>query len=267
MSKEGVIYIGDRYVGKTHLVLELASPKNQYVEVLEPSYDMLKLFLAGSTQPDGQDAVTVSMVPTDMIDSRFMQIQAMLPAGTQSIDLQWVDTPGEIWRASWQQDNTNEWKNFLEDSRRSGGILLILQPFREMLLPQYRDDPQIASEYPRRAQWCKRFEQWVDFFRQECPNARHIVMCLNKADLFLPNIGQVADQLQYHPTGSQLSWRKRHAYVAQRYFQPVQRQIEQINENTKGLSVQCFVTSIYNRSLLELPWVYLASFLSDSTSL
>ena len=48
----GVIYIGDRSVGKTHLALELASPRNQNVKVLAPDYDNLKAIL-GYTEEDG----------------------------------------------------------------------------------------------------------------------------------------------------------------------------------------------------------------------
>ncbi|MFM7908538.1 MAG: hypothetical protein ACKPA9_26335 [Microcystis sp.] len=41
----GVIYIGDRETGKTHLVLELANPKGNYVKVTYPDYQYLKSIL------------------------------------------------------------------------------------------------------------------------------------------------------------------------------------------------------------------------------
>lgn len=243
----GVIYVGDRAVGKTHLALELANPYGQNVKVLQPDYENLKSFLVSDAD---------STKPTEGIDFRFLEIQAQLPAGSKSVTVDWVDTPGEIWRESWQKNNPDEWQSFLENSRKSEGILLILNPYRETL------QGSMASDYSTQQQWCKRFEKWVDFFRYDCPKARHIVICLNKADLFVDNLEQEASKLAFDPNGSAMTWRKRHSYILQKYFRPIQGQIEQINKSTRGLSVQCFITSIYNRPLLELPWIYLASFLS-----
>lgn len=251
----GVIYLGDRSVGKTHLALELASPNNQNVQVTAPDYEQLKSLLISSD--------TAGPRPTKDINTEFLEIQAKLPAGERNVVLDWVDTPGEMWRPLWQQDNADIWQDFLDSSRTSEGILLILNPFREMLLPEFRADPQIANAFSNKNQWCKRFGKWVDFFREDCPKARHIVVCLNKADLFVPHLEQEATKLAYDPNGSALTWRKRHSYVLQRQFRPIHPQIEQINAGRRGLSVQCFITSIYSRPLLELPWVYLASFLAE----
>lgn len=110
-------------------------------------------------------------------------------------------------------------------------------------------------------QWYNRFERWVKFFQEDCSKARHILICLNKADLFC-NLYEEASMLAYNPYGSQMNWQHRHAYVLQRYFRPIYSHLEQLNQNILGLSVRCFITSIYNRSLLELPWIYLGSFLA-----
>jgi hypothetical protein len=59
-----------------------------------------------------------------------------------------------------------------------------------------------------------------------------------------------------------MNWQQRDAYVFQKFFRPIQSQIKQLNQSISGLSVRCFITSIYNRSLLELPWIYLGSFLA-----
>ncbi|MFM6264919.1 MAG: hypothetical protein ACKPFA_00160, partial [Dolichospermum sp.] len=59
-----------------------------------------------------------------------------------------------------------------------------------------------------------------------------------------------------------MNWQQRHSYSLQRYFRPIQSQLEQINKSISGLSIRCFITSIHNRSLLELPWIYLGSFLA-----
>jgi GTPase SAR1 family protein len=244
----GIIYIGDRAVGKTHLALELANPRNQHVKVTSPGYDYLKTLLANEED---------STKPTEKIDSRFLELQVQLPSGSKNVTIDWIDTPGEIWRDRWQKDNPSEWQSFLSNARQSEGILLILDPFRESLPGSIA-----TNDYRTQMQWCNRFEKWVDFFRYDCPKARHIVLCLNKADLFSDSLEQDAAKLAFHPNGSEMTWRKRHSYVLQKYFRPIQPQIEQINQSVSGLSVQCFITSIHNRPLLELPWVYMASFLA-----
>jgi hypothetical protein len=35
-----------------------------------------------------------------------------------------------------------------------------------------------------------------------------------------------------------------------------------LNNGLSGGSVRCFITSIHHRGLLELPWIYLGSFLA-----
>lgn len=246
----GIVYIGDCSVGKTHLAMELANPKNEHVKVLSPDYEALKGMLFDDT--------TASVKPTDAareVDLRPLEIQAKLASGLKSIEVKWVDTPGEVWREHWQKDNPDKWHKFADTVRKSEGILLVLNPHRSLL------PTSIASEYPTQEQWCKRFQRWIDFFRYDCPKAKHIVLCLNKADLFC-KVEQEAAKLAFHPNGSEMTWWNRHIYVLQKYFHPIQQPIEQIGQSTTGLSVQCFITSIHSRSLLELPWIYLANYLA-----
>lgn len=247
----GVVYIGDRAAGKTHLAMELANPHNDCVKVSSPDYEHLRSLLfdeeLGGTRATGHQK---------SVDERYLDVQVRLPTGFRQVVVDWVDTSGEIWRKTWQSDNPEQWKKFLEAARKSEGILLIVPPYREIVK---RDVD--AEQFMTQQQWCNRFNRWVEFFRQECPKARHIVICLNKADLFC-DLAQESSKLSYQPNGSQMNWQQRHNYVFNRYFRPVQPQIEQINKSVSGLAVRCFITSIYNRSLLELPWLYLGSFLA-----
>ncbi len=247
----GVVYIGDRSTGKTHLAMELANPQSDYVKVSSPDYEYLKTLLF-----DSHLGVTKATDAVNAVYERYLDIQVRLPTGFRKVTVDWIDTPGEIWRKTWQSDNPYEWKNFLETARKSEGILLILPPYREILKPGVEPEQFMTHQ-----QWCNRFNRWVEFFRQDCPKARHIVICLNKADLFC-DIAEEAFQLAYKPNGAQMNWQQRHNYVFSRYFRLVQSQLEQINRSVSGLSVRCFITSIYNRSLLELPWIYLGSFLA-----
>ncbi|MEK0196269.1 hypothetical protein WME70_33335, partial [Microcoleus anatoxicus PTRS1] len=154
---------------------------------------------------------------------------------------------------SWQSANPDKWKIFLETILQSEGIVLIVPPYREILKPDVNPEDFITQE-----QWCNRFNRWVDFFRYQCPRVRHLVVCLNKADLFC-DIHKEASQLEYIPHRSRMNWQQRNTYVFQRYFRPIQSQIDEINSSVSGLSIRCFITSIHNRSLLELPWIYLGS--------
>ncbi|AFW96141.1 hypothetical protein ANA_C13479 [Anabaena sp. 90] len=246
----GVVYIGDRSTGKTHLAMELANPKNEYVNVINQDYDFLKSNLRF-------DEISGTIAQTEVILDRFLDIQVRLPTGNKQVLVDWIDTPGEVWRKSWQQDNQTEWNTFLQTIRESEGILLILPPHRGLNFQSGVDVDQFMSQQ----QWSNRFDRWVDFFRQDCPKVRHIVICLNKADMFC-NLVEEASKLAYNPNGASMNWQQRHLYSLQRYFRPIQPQLEQINKSISGLSVRCFITSIHNRSLLELPWIYLGSFLA-----
>jgi len=247
----GIIYIGDRATGKTHLATELANPSNnRYVNVMRPDYDTLKVELYG-----GGDKPKPTPFQGDL---REMAVQVRLPSGAKTVAVDWIDTSGEIWRPSYQEGNQQEWKDFLNKVRSSEGILLILPPYRDIVKPDYADD------FMTRQQWCNRFDRWAQFFSYDCPNAKHILICLNKADLLKSvDLQREGLKLAYEPGGTQMNWQQRHMYVLNQYFRPIQSQLQLINRQVSGSSVRCFMTSIHNRSLLELPWIYLGSFLAQ----
>ncbi|BAS59491.1 hypothetical protein NIES2135_09800 [Leptolyngbya boryana NIES-2135] len=240
-----IVYIGDRKAGKTHLALELINPRGHYVKVSGIDYDSLKANLFGT-----EDTIRA----TDSIREHPLEVNVQLPI-PKPLLVKWMDTPGEIWRSSWQTDNQEDWLSFLGTVTQSEGVLLILPPYREILKPTI--DPQ---PYMTQRQWCNRFDSWVEFFISHCAKARHIAICLNKADLFCDYEAE-AQKLIYNPNGRQMAWLDRHRYVSQRYFHPIQAQIDRINTQ-RDCAARCFITSIHSRTLLELPWIYLASFLS-----
>ncbi len=250
----GVIYIGDRAVGKTHLAMELANPNGNFVKVVSPDYKYLKNLLLYD-ENTGKVPQTLGDKP---IYDEYLEIQAELPIGNKQINVDWLDTPGEIWRQKWQSDHRSQWQQFLDTITKSEGILLIIPPYRELI-----KSPEVdPDKFITRQQWCKRFNRWVNFFSQDCPKIRHLLICLNKADLFC-SLKQEASKLAYIPHHSQMNWQQRDRYVFQKYFRPVHSQINLLNRSIDGLSVRCFITSIYDRYLLELPWIYLASFLAE----
>ncbi|MDJ0902164.1 MAG: hypothetical protein QNJ55_25515 [Xenococcus sp. MO_188.B8] len=244
-----VVYIGDRSVGKTCLAIELANPQNDYVQVSASEYESFKFDLYF-----GKDGKKIEQ--TREFNSRELEVHVRLPSGDKTLSIDWIDTPGEIWRKTWQVKNTDDWNNFLKTVRQSQGILLILEPYRDMVNPDVDRKKFITKQ-----QWRNRFKRWINFFIDECSNARRLAICLNKADLFC-DIKEESERLQYKPSGSTLTWDERYNYVLRKYFKPIQKDIQQLTRNNYNLSVSCFITTIYNRKLLELPWIYLGAYLN-----
>ena len=243
----GVVYIGDREVGKTHLALELANPQGNYVKVTQPDYDILK------SQLYSED-ISGTIATNETTKIRQISIEVQLPSGKKHLNLDWIDSSGENWRESWQQENPQKWQVFLNTLKQSEGVLLILSPYREIITIGDRE------LFITQQQWCNRFDRWVQFFQQQCPKLRHLLLCLNKADLFC-DIQKEGNRLGYSPNNSQLNWQQRNEYVFKNYFTPIQQQIIELNRKTDINSVRYFITSIKDRRLLELPWIYLGTYL------
>lgn len=155
----GVIYIGDREVGKTHLAMELANPQNEYVKVDYPDYSVLKSRLY--IEDEGRTRATIDDKATY---DEYLEIQVQLPTGSKQVTLDWIDTPGEIWRKSWQDNQPERWQNFLDTIRSSEGIMLLLPPYREIIKSEFNPETFITQQ-----QWCNRFSRWVDFFAKIVP--------------------------------------------------------------------------------------------------
>jgi hypothetical protein len=245
----GIVYIGDRFTGKTHLAMELANPRYESVMVSNPQnyYEELQSLLLSESGV---------MRPTDAsqaTDFRNLEVKVKLNRW-KTLQVDWVDTPGEVWRKSWQTDNADEWQRFLQVVKQSEGIVLLLPPYRN-ILPQTGID---QLEFITRMQWCNRFKLWADFFMKECSHAQRIAICLNKADLF-------CDAEQESITLSRKNWHERHAYICQKFLAPIRPQLESLEKQMKRTSIACFITSIHQRQLLELPWLYLGTYLQDSS--
>lgn len=249
----GVMYIGDRAVGKTHLALELANPVNNYAKVLSPDYQILKAQLF-----DSELSSTMATNADSSTHEKEIKIQVKLPASNKEIILDWIDTPGEIWRSSWQNDNQDKWQSFISAAQSSEGIILVIPPYREMIVSKSVD----PSDFMTKNQWVARFDRWANFFTSYCPKLKHLLFCLNKADLFC-DYKKESNVIKYMPTGSPMNWHQRHNYVMQNYFRPVQPKMQEISQTIYGVSIRCFITSIHDRGLLELPWIYLGSFLES----
>lgn len=244
-----IFYIGDREVGKTALAIELANPKKSERVRSTMNYAQLSRDHWGPTTSVRDIELEIEVDFGDRL-------------GWHSLRINSTDTPGEMWRDPVPPGYADKRKDVLKTARTSAGILVILPPYRELI--QKVDNPEklTAAELDKcitKKQWCDRFQRRAKFLREECLQARHIALCLNKADLFIPS-----DQL--NRTAQILSKSKghdQHLFALNNFFHLVSEQIAQINAQREGVVVRCFVTSIYNRTLLELPWIYLARYLSQ----
>ncbi|MDJ0511662.1 MAG: hypothetical protein QNJ64_20785 [Crocosphaera sp.] len=251
----GVIYIGDRQAGKTHLALELANPKKKWVTVDSLTYRKIDKKGPGGTKAE------------QSIYKRDFNVKVGLRAGEKEILTNWLDTPGEIWQPSsnWPDQHPDLWQNFLSHIQQAAAIQLILPPYREILPdhhPNYYNS-LTRQDFITRQQWINRFKRWVKFFKQNCPRIEHLLLCLNKADLFCEDLNHEAEQLAYDPYNQKKDWQEKDQYVYYRYFTPIHPQINELNYHINDLSVRCFITSVHNRNLLELPWIYLGSYLAE----
>jgi hypothetical protein len=248
------LFIGDRQVGKTASIVALTDPNQmRLVQVPNANHNFLKTKHAPG-------------IPTKEVGDIDLQVEVdfgMAAGGSRTLMVTSRDTPGEMWREAVTGMIATQKQDVISAARHSEGILLILPPYRELI----ESCPQAArvnlDDFPTKKQWCTRFDRWVNFLNQECPRARHIAICLNKADLFCePNyLARMAKELAFDPDRNQVGWHDRHLFVLQHYFHPVKDSIAEINRRRVGVVVRCFLTSIENRDLLELPWIYLASYL------
>jgi hypothetical protein len=249
----GVIYIGDRATGKTHLARELTDPSSsKFVTVKSIESQDITVSLYRQLVKDIE-----ATQASQSVYRKPIEIEVSLSTGTKIIDSEWLDTPGEIWRSSWQTNNLDLWQEFIKSINHTEGILLILPPYREIVDPNCDPDA-----FPTKKQWSERFDRWIQFFANDCPKIRHLLLCMNKADLLINiDLDLEAAKLAYHRDRQEKNWQEKHEYVYGRYFAAFRTQIDQLNRTIDGLSVRCFITSIKNRELLELPWIYLGSYL------
>ena len=230
-----VVLIGDRAVGKTSMVHALCTPPHDKVEPKEgPSGDV---------------------APTDSMEIKNLTIIVELPAGNIELSLVWIDTPGELQTNRKKQEDSPEiWSNFCQEVKDSDYVMLLLPPHQGLL--NHKNIPDI-DDFPTSQQSQNRFQKWwVPFLSQNSQKAKNILICRHKADLFIAEINAVVHQYRYSNEG--FSW-KNYFDFSSRYFTEVDSDMSQYKKNHIHQQVRLFVTTVENRSLLELPWIYIAT--------
>jgi len=126
-----IICIGDRIAGKTHLCLEILNPDGHYIKVVEPDYKFMKSLIL-----DDRGITRAGTINGCRFSETYIKFKAYLPAGLQTIDLDIIDTLGEIWRKSWQDVHDEMWQETLNKIQTADAVLVILEPYREIINPE-----------------------------------------------------------------------------------------------------------------------------------
>jgi hypothetical protein len=246
-----VILIGDRAVGKTKSVVELIVSEPQKITVLNLNR---RDFL--SVGKDGK--LTSEPLATSGISSKRIEIEAALSIPKRLI-VDWVDTRGE-WNSKEWQENTEKSKllrDYQNKLSNASAIIVMLRPYRTAGGADIRNKQLIEEHWiSNNAQWCKRFRRWVEFINLSCPKLRYVNFCLNKADLYCSNLDEEAKEFKNR------GWQGFNSYIYSKYFFQSNNDFSQAISSVKRFdSVRFFITSTYNRTLLEMPWLYLATYL------
>jgi len=229
-----VVLIGDKAVGKTSTVHALCTPPYEKVEPKEgPSGDVAQ---------------------TETIEIRNLILIVDLPADSIELSLVWIDTPGELQTNRTQRENNPEiWEKFCEEVNTSDYVMLLLPPHQGLLnnknIPDIDDFPTSHNSQNRFKEW------WVPFLSQHCQKVRNILICRHKADLFIQNIQDYGKRYKYV---NGFSWKDYREFSAN-YFGDIDAELGQYKKNHHHQQIRLFMTTIENRSLLELPWIYIAT--------
>lgn len=241
--------MGDQGVGKTTLMLELVKSNRGNVQVISPNReDLERQFTLGD-----------QVKPTDSINKIPMQLRVNLSGHIKQIDVDLIDTPGEVWRvenSQWRENHPQEWRDILKSIQNAQFLMIVMAPYRECL----KDDLLIADglskkdvRFRKQSQWKNRFREWINFLEDNAQTDQYILICLNMADLFC-NAKHVSAVLQKQES---FNWIEHRANILP-IFDFVRDLIEQFEKN-RILKNQFFITTYKTRLLLELPWLYIGS--------
>ena len=244
-----VVVIGNQGVGKTSMVLTLAEQKTEHIEFVDPNVQ--KYY-----NPD-----TGIAAGTFRKEEETFLVNVNLLGGQRQIQVRWIDTPGEAWSdKNWKKNNEKAWLDIKQEVSQSQGVLLLLEPHRSMVKPKLLEEPTQEDDFPRPQAWANNLEDWLTFFEQNCSKATHILLSIHKADLFC-DLNAEAKRWEYR--FGKISWANYSDYVFKQYFSNASNIIMNYNRKHR-VQLQFFITTINSSSLLELPWIYLSSYIANN---
>ena len=254
-----VIVIGEQATGKTTMVIQLIVGGTSHVKVVNADGESIAAKYADLSN----DKMIIA--PTSSMQEDSLVVNVDLPGGERQIDVSWIDTPGEAFsRNAWRSDNPAAWQSIKQKISSSDGIIILLPPPRNRIkhnLQRQSDDPCDLDELPTSEAWVKGVKNWLSFLSVNCNRFQYVVMCLHKADLIC-DVKAESKQWRYRHS-HKMSWYDYNQYVKNTYFDAAKESISEFSRNTNAPNISFFLTTQYNKSLLELPWVYLGSYLGN----
>lgn len=247
-----VVVIGERGVGKTSMVVALAKQlgKNLLIEDAE------------AVVARNSNIETGEIAPTSTMRIENLQINIALPAGEKQINVLWIDTPGEAFSDNdWKQKLPTAWQEIEQQIRESRGIILLIPPHRDLVHPNRLDNRTAIDDLPAFKAWRNSIENWLAFFKKNCYQVEHIAICIHRADTFCDT--QHEGKKWRYENATYGFWLKYDDHIRKNYFATVQDLLREYNSRSQVM-LRLFITSIDQPSLLELPWIYLGTFIANT---
>lgn len=251
-----VIVIGNRFVGKTSMVVTLAK------ETLAQGMENVKI-----VTPDPQTIIqeysnseTGEIAPTDRKSIEAMQLNIRLRSRPQgrSVSVTWIDTPGEAWQL---KEEWNGWSEIIKALHECKAVFLLLPPYRSHSKKADDQDLTILDKDT----WRSQLQNWLEFLRKHAaaPDSKiqHLVIAAHKADLFCHNLDDEEEKWRFNPE-KRYAWTDHNTHIRNTYFSFVDDIIREHNSSPPHITPQLFITTLKRPSLLELPWVYLGTYLA-----
>lgn len=252
-----VIVIGEQAIGKTTTVVSLITHPTEHVEIINKDAAEDKYLRL----PDGR----IETGGTTELRQEVLEMKVRLPSRIKEISVSWLDTPGEAFSTpQWRQENPVAWQD-IEDkirARDTQGIILLLPPHRGMVKQNYQNTtnyPRTPDTLPTPNTWITNLKGWLDLFKKNCHRHQHILICLHLADLVC-DVKTEGSKWGYHYDRMN-PWNEYNRHVKNKYFASAIEPITQFSNLSDKPDPRFFITTIENKSLLELPWIYLASYL------
>lgn len=251
--EDGVIVVGSRAIGKTSTVVSLAKGTK-----LVKFTDSGKHVIARRSNPaTGKVAATATMTPETL------SVNVELASGEKQIQFLWVDTPGEAFSNSqWLKNNQSDWQDIQATISHSKAVILLIPPYQELVAPNRIDARTVVNDLPLYKEWLQGLENWLNFFRLNCQKVEHILICLHRADTFC-DVKSEAKKWRFDSKQGPFFF-KYENYIRNTYFTPALSIIRAYNSQHPQATLHFFITTIDEPGLLELPWIYLASFLENN---
>lgn len=256
-----VVVLGDRAVGKTSMVAYLAGysmEKDSRVKITTPDPKRLAEDLRPET---GKGAGTADA------SLRQLTIEVQRPKGAfKEINVFWMDVPGEIFQenSNRRQSGDEDWFSIIEGIQKSKYIILLIPPHRGMVKEEFiqsiPEELNPERTLPTEEQWRTRLCRWFDFLDKNCSEAKRILISIHKADLFC-NVNSVANNWLYTPERIGTSFWREYNNFAKGFLGSARQDIRKYSETEAGANTEFFITSVANKDLLELPWLYIGLYL------